>query len=195
MICLQKHYKTINLIVFLGMSGAIMLLFAQIPESRRDADQIASLMAALSDRSKVPSDVLDPMLSSDDRAENLKRFSTSRYELSLVPTQPVQVLAEDSASVPIRVHYISDDGARLDANATAHFVRRNGTWYFSNFEFMEWPAFLIIVLVVGVLVAIGYATTVLVLRNRLVKKGQLGGRNLIKVFLPVFWPDLFRQTR
>jgi hypothetical protein len=34
-----------------------------------------------------------------------------------------------------------------------------------------------------------------VLRNRLVKKGQLGGRNLIKVFLPVFWPDLFRQTR
>jgi hypothetical protein len=106
MICLQKHYKTINLIVFLGMSGAIMLLFAQIPESRRDADQIASLMAALSDRSKVPSDVLDPMLSSDDRAENLKRFSTSRYELSLVPTQPVQVLAEDSASVPIRALHL-----------------------------------------------------------------------------------------
>jgi hypothetical protein len=37
MIRLQKHYKTLNLIVLLGMSGTIMLLFAQIPESKRDA--------------------------------------------------------------------------------------------------------------------------------------------------------------
>jgi len=62
-------------------------------------------------------------------------------------------------------------------------------------ESTSWSPFLIVVLVVGVLVGIGYGATVLVLWNRLTARGWRLGIHLLKVFLPFCWPSLFRQTR
>jgi hypothetical protein len=178
----------------MGILGVAVSLSAQTPTSRSDADQISALMASLSDHSKAPADVLDPSLSPSDREKNLHHFSAPHYELSLVPTQGIPVVIGDSASVPVRVHFNAEDGNSLDASATAQFVRRNGIWYFSNFNFMSWPAFLIVALVVCILVGIGYAATVLVLRSKLLKRGPLGASG-IKMFIPFFWPTLFSRTR
>ncbi|MDE1156353.1 MAG: hypothetical protein PW735_11585 [Acidobacteriaceae bacterium] len=172
-----------------------MSLSARAQASKSDADQITGLLAALSNHAKVPSDVLDPTLSGPERDKNLGHFSSGPYELSVIPNDGAPVITGDSASVPVRVHYKADDGNSLDASATAQFIRRNGIWYFASFDFMKWPGFLIIVLVVCVLVGIGYAATVLVLWSRLTKHGALGGANAVKMFVPLFWGSLFRQSR
>lgn len=177
-----------------GSLGASTLLAAQAPTSPSDAAQIDGLMTNLSDHAKAPADVLDPTLSPSIRESDLSHFSASKYDLKVVPTGSGPVISGDSASMPVRVHYKAEDGNSLDTNATAQFVRRNGAWYFSNFDFMKWPAFLIVVLVVCLLVGVAYAATVLVLRSRLLRRGPLGS-NGAKMFIPFFWPALFRQTQ
>jgi uncharacterized membrane protein len=193
MIKIQNYKRTIRL-VMLGLLGVVISLSAQSP-SKSDADQITGLLAALSNRAKAPADVLDPTLSGPERDKNLRHFSTGPYELSVVPNDGAPAITGDSASVPVRVHYKAEDGNSLDASTTAQFVRRNGIWYFASFDFMKWPAFLIVVFVVGLLVAISYAATVLVLWSRLTKHGAFGGANMVKMFIPFFWASLFRQTR
>ena len=188
-----NHDSRKALIALSGLLVIAMLLAAQAP-SKSDTDQITALMASLSDHAKMPADVLDPALSGPERDRNLGYFSPTRYELSIVIRDGAPTIIDDSASVPVRVHYTAEDGNSLDTSATARFVRRNGTWYFASFDFMKWPAFLVVVLVVCILVGIGYAATVLVLWNRLTKR-ELLGVNAIKMFLPFFWPSLFRQTR
>jgi len=186
--------QVVCLVATLGLLAVAVSIPAQNPTSASDADQIAGLMRRLSDHSKSPSDVLDPGLSPTDREKNLHHFSAPQYELNVTPTSGIPAITGSSASVPVRVHFDGKDGNTLDASATAQFVKRNGTWYFSNFDFLSWPAFLIIVLVVGLLVGIGYAATVIVLMLKLVKHGPLG-TNGIKMFFPIFWPRLFREAR
>jgi len=188
-----RHKRTVKFTVMLGLLGVTMLLSGQAQTSRSDADQIISLMADLSDHSKAPTDVLDPNLDPSARNKNLQHFSAPHYELSVVPTEGIQAIIGDSASVPVRVHFDSQDGNSLDASATAQFIKRNGTWYFANFDFMRWPIFLVVVLVVCILIGIGYAAVVLVLRSKLVKEGRLGV-NGVKMFIPFFWPSLFRRV-
>lgn len=159
-----------------------------------DADQILNLMSSLSNHSKLPSEVLDPQVKGADRDKNLGQFSSSPYELSVVPTAGPPAISGDSASLPVRVHYKAEDGNSLDVSSTAQFVRRDGRWYFANFDFMKWPAFLIVILVLGILVGVGYASIVLVLRARLARQGNLGA-NAVKMFIPFFWPSLFAKTR
>ena len=127
-------------------------------------------MAAVSNHSKSLAEVLDRNLSPPDRQKNLNRFSAPNYELSIVPTEGIPAVRGDTASLPVRVHFDAKDGNSLDTAATASFVRRGGEWYFKNFDFMSWPVFLIIVLVLGILTGVGYAATVLILRNRLLKR-------------------------
>lgn len=55
-------------------------------------------------------------------------------------------------------------------------------------ESTSWSPFLIVVLVAGVFVGIGYAATVLVLWTRLTGRGWRPGLHLLKVFLPLCWP-------
>jgi hypothetical protein len=171
----------------------VMPLLAQTPTATSDADQIAALMAGLSHHSQAPAGVLDPNLSPADREKNLRRLSAPNYELSLV-AEGNPAITGDTASVPIRVRFDDKEGDTLDTSATANFVKRGERWYFSNFDFMAWPAFLVVVLVGGILVGIAYATTVLVLWTKLSRRGQLGV-NGVKVLFPIFWPSLFRQAR
>jgi hypothetical protein len=192
MIKFRASQKLFAFIVLL-CSWGVDLPAIQDAATGSDIDQINSLLSGLSDHSRTPEQVLDPALNPADRARDIKRLSAPKYELKLIPTDGIHLTTNESAKVPIRVRYNSGDGNELDTTATAQFVKRNGTWYFSNFDFMSWPLFLIAVLIVGVLVAITYATIVLVLRNRLVRKGLLR-TNIVKIFFPIFWPDLFRQT-
>ena len=193
MIHFRQSKRTTNLMVMVGLLGVAMSMCAQAPASKSDADQIKGLMAGLSNHSRTPADVLDPNLSSPERDKNLHRLSAPNYDLSVVP-EGVPVITGDSASVPVRVRFDDKEGNTLDTKATAHFVKRGGMWYFANFDFMRWPGFLIAVLVVGILVCIAYAATVLVLWVKLSRQGQLGA-NGVKAFLPFFWPYLFRLLR
>jgi len=177
----------------LGLLGVAMSLSAQTPTSMSNADQITGLIVALSDHSKTPSAVLDPDLSPSGRSKNLAHFSAAHYELSLIP-EGDPTITGDTATVPVRVHFKADNGNSLDAGATAHFVRRNRVWYFSNFDFMAWSGFLIVALVGCVLVGISYAATVLILMRKLLKQGPLGVSGAT-MFIPLFWPSLFRKTR
>jgi hypothetical protein len=178
----------------LGLVAVAMFVSAQTPASKSDADQIASLMAGLSDHTRTPADVLDPNLSPSDREKNLHRLTAPHYELSIVPTEGIPAITGEFASVHVRVHFNAGNGNSLDASATAQFVKRNGAWYFSNFDFMAWPAFLVIALAVCVLVGIGYAVVVLILARRVLKQQQLG-TDWILMFFPFFWPALFRKYR
>jgi hypothetical protein len=176
----------------IGFIGLSTFLCAQAPTSTRDADQIKSLMAALSNHSKMPAEVLNPNLSTSDRDKNLERLSAPNYELSIVP-EAAPTIANGSAAAPVRVHFNDQEGNTLDASATAHFIKVGNTWYFSNFDFMRVPLFLIFVIVVCALIGIAYATTVLVLWRRLMKQGRFG-IDAVKVFFPIFWPSLFRAV-
>lgn len=194
MIKFRNFISVSSLLIVLSILGITMAVSAQAPTSSGDVDQINNLMRSLSDHSKSPSEVLDPQLSASDRQANIKHFSAPHYELSLVPTGGIPVSPGGSASVPIRVHFDAKDGNSLDTSGTAQFVKRGDTWYFANFDFMSWTAFLIILLVLGVFVGISYAATILVLGSKLLKQGPLGS-NGVKMFFPFFWPSLFRQAR
>jgi len=176
------------------MAEQSMLLLAGPDESRESAQQIVGLLTSLSDHSASPADVLDPNLGPSDREKNLRRLSASRYVLSLVPSDGIPPITGGYASVPVRVHFDDGNGNSLDANATVQFVERDGKWYFSNFHFLEWPGFLVLVLILGVLAGVTYAGTVLILANRLLKQGALGADGL-RMFVPLFWPYLFRKLR
>lgn len=190
---MKNLFRTVNVAVLLGLLVLTMHVSGQ-PSASTDTGQITALLAGLSDRSKTPADVLDPNLDPSARAENLQRFSAPHYQLSIVPTEGVPAIEGDSASTPVRVHFDSKDGNSLDTSTTARFVKRYWTWYFSSFDFMQWPMFLILVLVGAILVGIGYAATVLVLRSKLAKEGQLG-LNGVKMFIPIYWPSLFRHAQ
>jgi len=188
----RRQYRQAMKVMMISLVEGMMFLSAQTLASRNDADQIISLLAGLSNHSKIPANVLDPNLSPSDRDKNLHHFSAPHYELNLVPTEGIPAISGEFVSVPIRVHFNSGDGNSLDVSATAQFVKRNGTWYFSNFNFMTWPAFLIIVLIFGILVGIGYAVMVIILMRRLLKQGPFGIDGML-IFFPIFWPYLFRK--
>lgn len=183
-----------GLLIALATAG-ISLSVAQRSAAGTGAEEVRRLLAELSSKSIKPADALDPTLAPSDRTRNLAHFSAGPYDLKLVPIGSVSSPAGDVITTPIRVHYDAQDGNSLETDATARFVRRNGTWYFADFGFMAWPAAIIIVVIGGVLIGIGWATTVLVLRSRLAKRGQLSPAASAKVFVPLFWPSLFRQTR
>jgi len=190
MINLRQCQRAMKFMATSGLLGIAISLSPQTPISRGAAGQITALMAALSDRSKTPSVVLDPHLSPSDRNKNLNHLNAPNYELSLVP-EGTPTITGDSASVPVRVHFDDKSGNTLDASSTAYFVKLGGTWYFANFSFMKWPGYLMAVLVAGILAGIAYAAALLVLWHKLISQGKLGA-NAVKMFLPIFWPSLFR---
>ena len=174
--------------------GAVTSLGAQSQNPKSDAEQIAFLIESLCNHSKTPTSALDPSLNPEDRNTNLKYFDHPGLNLSLTPTEVSPSITGDTASLPAKVHFDTKDENSLDTDATLHFVKRGGAWYFANFDFMSWPVLLIAVVVVSVLIGISYAATVLTLWSKLNRRGLLkltGAR----IFVPFLWPSLFRQAR
>ena len=193
MIQLQQSKRATNLIFIVGFLAMAVSLYAQVRALQSDTNQIMELMRGISDHTKTPASVLDPRLTSAKREKSLRRLSAPNFDLSIAPEGP-PVIVGDSASVPVKVHFNDHEGNTLDVTATAHFVKYGGTWYFANFDFLEWPGYLIVVLVLGILLGIVYAAMVLLLWRKLKRRGQLGV-NGAKIFFPLFWPSLFRLVR
>jgi len=160
-------------------------------QSSGDAKQISSLIAGLADHSIKPPDVLDPTLSSKERATNLEFFDASSYELSIVPTGEVEFKHDSSATLPVTVRFKTED-SEVVTRSNIQFVKRNQVWYFANFNFLAFPPFLIAVAVVASLVGIVYASGVLFVRARLVSRGKFTGANRFKIFIPLSWRGLLR---
>jgi hypothetical protein len=175
------------------MPGIAVILWAQASAPGIDAGQVSSLIERLCNHSITPADAFDPNLNHPSGPETCNTSGPLPTNSVLLKLRVRRSLEEilplyrfESATMPKTV--------ALDTDATARFVKRNGVWYFSNFDFMSWPNLLVAVLVVGIVVGLGYATTALVLFNRLMKNGLIGTHG-IKMFIPFFWPALFRQTR
>ena len=71
--------------MLVGVLGAAILVVAQGRTTANDADQIHGLMASLSNRSKALAEVLDPTITGAKREKNLRHFSATPFELTVVP--------------------------------------------------------------------------------------------------------------
>jgi hypothetical protein len=184
----------------LGATGGVLivllLLSANVLTAQSDfaADkgQISKLLTGLSDHSIKPADVLDPSLNPKERTSSLRYFDDPSYQLSLLPVGDIQINADGSAAVPVKVQF-KNENKELSVRSTAEFVKRNQVWYFANFSFVAFPTVIIVVIVVGALIGVSYASGVLLLRRKLLRQGKLDWANRTKIFIPVFWPSLYRN--
>jgi hypothetical protein len=158
-----------------------------------DANQIRKLIGGLTDHSVAVADALDPALEGPKRAKALQVFREPSYQLSLTVNGDMLIKDRSSASLPVKVHFKTPT-REIEDESTAYFVKRAGVWYFSNFDFLAFPPFLIAVTVVCSLVGVTYAAAVLLLRNRLIRQGDFRAATRSKIFVPIFWPSLLRQT-
>lgn len=173
----------------------VALVSVLYPQSGVSVDeiQIQKLLSDISDRAIKPNDVLDPSLG-QDRRERALAYLTDPYQLHLTPTGPIQIQANVSAAVPVKVDF-KNATTEMSADSTARFIKRNGVWYYADFDFLGFPTVILVTLLICGSVGVGYATTVLVLRWRLARQGMLTWGNRVKLFIPIFWPRLFRAKQ
>ena len=192
-------YRTINaqegvlakagLLVFWLILSNFLVAQSDFSADRR---QISQMLAGLSDHSIKPADVLDPSLDPAKRRTSLGYFRDPTYQLTLVPISDIKVSPSGSATVPVTVRF-KNENKEVSVQTTAEFVKRNQVWYFANFDFVAFPPIIVAVIVVGILVAIFYASGVLLLRRKLLRQGELNWNNRTKIFIPIFWPSIFRK--
>jgi len=157
-----------------------------------DKQRIMALIRNLSNHANDPSALLDPQIVGEKRANALKYIGDKPFELSITPTKDIENRPDGTAVLPARVRF-KNPTDELDSDAELHFVRRGDNWYFANFDFLGWPAILIVVVIVMPLLGLFYAVGTLVVLNRLRNDGRLWGANLLKVFIPAYWPSLYRE--
>jgi hypothetical protein len=151
------------------------------------------LISGLCEHSTSPQLLIDPLLGAERRDKNLSRFADRAYVLTVAPIADFRFVSAGRAELLARVHFKSVD-TEVDADSTISFVKRNGTWYFANYDFVSFPTTLIVVIALSVLMGIAYAAVIINLRIRL---GHRIWQDLVwlKVFVPVFWPSLYRLGR
>jgi hypothetical protein len=181
----------------------LLLLFAFVHPalvesvSLPDSDELAitALLRSLEEHSQTPSQLLDPEVKGEMRKKSLSYLDAKLYRISFYERSPV-VLDTDRthASQNTRV-YFEDGRTKADLSISLKFVKRDGTWYFATYEFLGWPASLIVLIVIGTAVAIGYAATVLVLKHRLTRAGIWDSTHFLLAFIPFAWPHLWRESR
>ncbi|WP_125486669.1 hypothetical protein [Edaphobacter aggregans] len=149
-------------------------------------------MGDLTGHRRSPDLLLDP--NSVNRNNEVDRLRDASYVLSLTSEGNPQFTGPGTANIPVRVRFKTAN-EELDTSSEAHFVLRGTTWYFSDFRFLAFPNALIVVLVVGCLIGVFYAASMLILRSRLLRSGQLNFKTQTKLFVPFFWPSLFKSTQ
>jgi hypothetical protein len=152
------------------------------------------LMKKLADHSAPAENLVDPKLGSKQRQKTLDYFRDPSYQLTLVPTAAPKIDSDGRATVPVRLHF-KNLTSQVDGDAEIRFIQRGGAWYFADFSFLGWTLAEIIMYIVGMGIAVAFATGVLILRRRLRRQNMLNGANLLKIFIPIFWPKLFSDTR
>lgn len=186
--CLIKMMKWAFLLLILSPGYSQV---ANPINSQSNNEQITNLMTAICRHQIQPEEVLDPRIDQKERVANLLYFKDPSYQLRLVPTGEIKVSADGSASVPVQVRFKSEN-REIETSNTVRFVKRDGIWYFASFNFLEFPATALLIIILGVSVSVAWAAGVLFVRSRLVRKKQLHGLNWIKIFIPFFWRSLSR---
>jgi len=184
----------------LGVTGSMLMLLLLLSANvisaqsdfSADKSQISKLLTGLSDHSIKPADVLDPSMKPEKRTSSLGYFDDPAYQLSLAPVGDIEIRPDGSAAVPVKVRFKTEN-KEVSTQSTAEFVKRNQVWYFANFSFVAFPTVIIAVIVGGALVGISYASAVLLLRRKLLRQGKLDWGNRAKIFIPIFWPNLFSK--
>lgn len=174
--------------------GVNVVLLGQNSQTSSDREQIMMLMEKLADHSAPAEKLVDPKLGGKERQKTLDYFSDPSYQLTLVPTEAPKIEPDGRAIVPVRLHF-KNLTSQVDGDADIRFIQRGGAWYFADFNFLGWTLAEIAIYIVGMGIAIAFATGVLILRRRLRKQNMLNGANLVKIFIPIFWPKLFSNTR
>jgi hypothetical protein len=182
------------------VSGSMLLMVLTLASvcggqtsQQNDLQAIGVLLSQLSNQSKSPSALLDPTLGHETAAKNLETFQ-GKYEISVVPASDVKIEGGQTASVSVRVHYRSDQGNSTDINSTANFVNRGGRWYFSDFNFLRWRAFPVIVSLLFGLAGISYMIVVLFMRRKMRASGDKG-LVILKSWVPFLWPSILRNRK
>jgi hypothetical protein len=172
----------------------LMVVRFSIAQSSPNNAAISRLIASLSNHSVSPAKALDPAVTGESRTSELKLLSDAGYELTITPTGEPEWSGDSRVSIPAKVQF-KDETTGLDISARVEFVERNGEWYFADYNFLKMPWLFWLFAIAMFAYALLTAATVIVLRRRLVRSGQLRGANYIKIFIPFFWPSLFRVTR
>lgn len=159
-----------------------------------DEAAIQALIASLEAHRATPAASLDPGLDQERRHKSLAAFEDKLYQVSFYERSPLVFADENHASMDTRVHF-RDGHSEATMTTTLKFVRRDGHWYFANYEFLGFPAVLIAVVVVAAAVGISFAVMVLVLRARLRRTGRLDISRRMLVFVPLAWPALWKESQ
>ena len=160
----------------------------------QDIAKIHALLSRLASAPTAPATWLDPQRVNAEREKDFSHFHSNNWGLRIESTGGVVGTAPDRASVPVHVYSADRNGNSFEAESTAQFIKRDAEWYFANYDFMGSSTFLRVVLSLGFFFGIGYATVVL---NLLVKMRQRQDLDIadVKVYIPFFWPSLFRRLR
>jgi hypothetical protein len=178
---------------------ALLLVFAfqsapQKQSAASDEAAIQALIASLEAHRAAPAELLDPDLERERRQKSLAAFRDKLYQVSFYEKSPLVFADGTHASMDTRVHF-RDGHSEATMTTTLNFVRRDGDWYFADYEFLGFPPVLIAVVVVAATVGIGFAVMVLVLRARLRRTGKLDISRQLLVFAPFAWPALWRESQ
>jgi hypothetical protein len=178
-------------ILALLLTTSVSAASAQV--TSEDKREILVLLQGLADHSAKPSDVLDPDLGEKQRDRALTYFSDPEYQLSLQSAGDASFTDNDSASMPVHFRF-KTSSSESDSKCRVDFVKRSGKWYFANYDFLSFPIVIIVLIGIGGIIGISYASAVLLLRSKLIRAGKLDITNRVKMFIPVFWPTLFRSS-
>src|ERR1700758_3431644 len=101
--------------VTLLLLSSLSVLFSQsgVPA---DESEMKKLLSDLSEHSIKRADALDPSLNQENRQKALAYFTDS-YQLRVVPTAPMWIKADGSASIPVRVEF-KNPTTELSADST-----------------------------------------------------------------------------
>jgi hypothetical protein len=180
--------KLFQLVCLLGIFAIAHSYAAQT-----DAAEIHDRITALEQHSSDPAQLLDPQLQGPEREKSLSYLSDKSYKIVFNELSEPTFPDREHAIVGGRMQF-KDAHNDSDMPVDLRFVKRQGRWYFASYEFLGWPAWFVIYLILGSSVGIGFASGVLVLRGRLLRSQQWNAKTEAMCFVPVFWPALWKQT-
>jgi hypothetical protein len=110
-----------------------------ICQSRDESDQqqIQALIEKLVSHEPVQG-LLDPLMPVSEREKQTRPFAIS-YDITLVPEGPIQV-SGTTAKAPMRLTFENSSATsheQMEESIHLDLVKRNGQWYFANYDFLK----------------------------------------------------------
>jgi hypothetical protein len=163
-------------------------------QSSADQAAVENVAEALAQHTVTPDKALDPAIVGKQRSDTLSLFEDPNYELTFAPKGEAHTAPDGKLEWPVHLIFKSETKG-LEEDETLEFVKRDGVWYFANYDFLKFPWLFWFFALAMLAYAVLTAVATIVLRRRLIRCGQLRGANYVKIFIPFYWPALFRLTR